>query len=189
MKPKKFALPALEMQRARVEEMALSAFIHAAKYELVDGDVRETKVGKCYPIPEQKVYAEEIVRFLNGELQEKPGHTWRAVWTNPKKSYYDRLSGLFRPWVPQSLELQYIDTDGDVQFVVDLCLDAATRNMDVFTLLENYSFTDVMQLCHGAYKEYYDLMAAAELRVGHMFSPKKGERDTAHEEFSVNNLI
>lgn len=183
---KRMAMPVMEMARARLAEAPLG--IHAVKWEWKDGDVHKVSVGKCYAIPEQEIYAEEVCRFLNRELQEQRGSTWRVVWTAPKKSYYDRLSGLFRAWVPQALEMQYIDQDGDVQFVIDITQETRAKQVDVFTLLDNYSLTDIAQLCQQAYKEYYDLIAAAEVRANQMFSPNRGEVASAPD-FDVNAVI
>jgi hypothetical protein len=186
MAKKQFQLPTLERGKARVSDLDIG--IHAVKWEWIDGGVRETKAGKCYPIPEQKVYAEELCGFLNRELKDERGDSWRVVWANPKKSYWDRLSGLFRPCVPQSLEVQYLDGDRDVQFVLDIS-EGAGRIVDIWMLLDNFSFTDVMQLCMGALKEYRELMYCAEVRYDQKYSPMRGEKDTAPEDFSVNQMI
>lgn len=186
MTVKHFTLPALERGKARVQE--IDPALQAVKWEWKDGAVVEKKIGRCFPIPEQKVYAEELCGFLNRELQEERGDSWRVVWTNPKKSYWDRLSGLFRPYVPMSLEVQYLDADQDVQFVVDIS-EGAGRIIDIWTLLENFSFTDVMELCMGALKEYRELMYCAEVRHDQKYSPMRGEKDTAPESFNVNNMI
>lgn len=142
--------------------------INAVKWEMKDGGIVRTASGKCFPIPEQEVYAEELVKFLNIQLKIDRGASWRVVWTQSRPKYYDRLSGLYRVAVPELIECQYLDKDGDVQFLVDM-------EEDVWTLLDNFSFTDVCNLCNNAYEQWRDLIDIVDPREPHMFSPTHGE--------------
>lgn len=81
-------------------------------YQMFDGDIRRWKVGKIFPMPEQDVLAEEFLRYLNAKVHMDG--SWRLVWKEPKRSYYDKLAGMFRAHVPQTLEFEYLDADGDV---------------------------------------------------------------------------
>lgn len=144
--------------------------INAVKWEIKDGAPVSTKSGKCFPLPEQELYAEQLVKFLNSEIAFNRG-SWRVVWTQPRMRYYDKLSGLFRVAVPELLECHYLDRDGDVQLVVDI-------EEDVWTLLDNFSFTSITELCESAYQQWRELINIVDPHLAQMYSPVNGQAET-----------
>jgi hypothetical protein len=143
--------------------------INAVKYEWIEGEVRKTATGRCYPLVEQDIYANTLCKFINDEMKLVKGSSWRIVLTNPYKSFYNRMTGMYQAAVPSMLECQYVDKDGDVPFVVEL-------EENVWDLLDNFSFTDVCALCEGAYKEWFDLMKVVDVRESQTYSPSRGEQ-------------
>lgn len=81
-------------------------------YEYKEGTFVRSKIGKIYPLPEQEVFAEELLRYLTAKISLDGG--WRVVWKEPKKSYWDKMGGLFRAYVPTVVEMEFLDKDGDV---------------------------------------------------------------------------
>ena len=143
--------------------------VNAVKYEWIEGEVRKNSAGRCYPLPEQEIYAQTLCKFINDEMKLVKGSSWRIVLTNPHKKFYNKMTGLYHPAVPSMLECQYLDKDGDVQFVVEL-------EENIWDLLDNFSFTDICELCEGAYKEWYDLQKVLEVRPDQTYSPARGEQ-------------
>lgn len=162
--------PELSLEDAEwINDPRLAQMVHAVKWEIKDGEPVKTKTGKCFPLPEQEIYAQNLVRFLNAEIAYNNG-SWRVVWTQPRPKYYDRLSGLYRVAVPELLECHYLDRDGDTQVVMDI-------EEDVWTLLENFSFTDMANLCDSAYEQAMEVHKVVGAKPEQMYSPVHGERE------------
>jgi hypothetical protein len=148
--------------------------IHAVKYDLIDGEVVETKAGRCYPLPEQKVYAESLVRFLNKEIAFNKGR-WRCVWTQPAQEYYNRMTGLIQVGVPEILECQYLDKDGDVITLVEI-------EENAWDLLDNFAFSDVAGMCNAAYEQAMDILKIVDPKIDQMYSPAHGQVESKPNE-------
>lgn len=165
----KMMLPEMVIDKVEYEEAV--ANIQAVKWEMIDGEVVEIPaVGKCYPLHEQRVYAEQLCKFLNLNIAFEKGSRWRVVWTQPRRSYWNKLSGLFHPWVPELMECQYVDRDGDVQCVVDF-------EENVWDLLDNFSFTDVADLCNSAFEALMDIERDVGVRTDQKYSPSHGQKE------------
>lgn len=94
--------------------------LHAVKYEFSDdGEIIETRVGRCYPTEVQKMVAESLLKLLMAQIAHDG--SWRLVWTEPSiKPAWDASMGIFRPRLPTVLQCQYLDRDGDVWTVVNI---------------------------------------------------------------------
>lgn len=162
---KRLLSPEMEMKTFRVGVPADP--LQAVKYEFIEGEVVKTKVGKCYPLVEQDMYADQLVRFLNKEIAFDKGR-WRCVWTQPRRSYWNRISGLFHAWVPTLLECQYVDKDGDIPCLVDM-------EENIWDLLEHFSFTHIAELCNQAYETYRDVEKVVDVKEAQKYSPVHGQ--------------
>lgn len=92
--------------------------LNAVKYEMVEGEIIKTKVGKCFPTDTQEVLAESLLQLLMAQIAHDG--SWRMVWRDPVKTTWDKFTGLFRPWKPTVLQCQFLDEDGDIWFVVNI---------------------------------------------------------------------
>lgn len=99
----------------------------ARKYEWKDGDIIHSQVGKVNPLPEQEVLAEEFCKLLNWKIAHDG--SWRVIWESPDKEYRDPIAHVWKPYVPQILQAQWLDKDGDVHVVNEY-------DDNVFVLLE-----------------------------------------------------
>jgi len=168
MRKKKMLAPELGITGIDLvkEGTGLRAFI----FRLIDGEVvgKGSPLGQCYPLVEQKIYGEQLCKFLNHDINFDKG-SWQVVFTRPKKSYHNKMTGLFHAWVPEIMECQFLDKDGDIQLVVEF-------EEDVWDLLDNFSFTEVSGLCTKAYEQYKEIEAAVDAKPHQKYSPANGDK-------------
>lgn len=170
MKKSKGRMLSPELGITNVELKDDSHPLAAVIFRYIDGDVisKRSGFGKCYPLVEQKLYAENLCRFLNKDIAFDKG-SWQCVWTQPCKSYYNRMSGIYQAYVPELLECQYLDKDGDIHVVVEF-------EENVWDLLDNFSFTEVSGLCTKAYEQYKEIEAAVDAKPHQKYSPANGDK-------------
>lgn len=144
--------------------------VNAVKWEDVDGNTVffPCPVGKCYPTEDQKLLAEILCQDLNEQL--RLGGAWRVVWSQPAKVSWDQLTKIHRAYMPKKLECQYMDNEGDVQFVV-----AFEQSMR--TLL-NWGYDNLLSNCDAAYNEWASIMQIVDVRESQKYRPLCGERPT-----------
>lgn len=134
-------------------------------YGYADDQVMTHQVGRCYPMPEQTVFAEAFVTSLNTQLN-KDGF-WVVILDTPKPSYFDRASRIFRTMVPMRWEAQWYDRDGDCQFVVD-------NEEDPLRWLD-FEWSELMKQCEDAHKEWLKIKDALDLSDHQTFKQAQGE--------------
>jgi len=130
-----------------------------------DDQVMTHHVGRCYPTPEQNVFAEAFVTSLNTQL-DKDGF-WLVILDMPEKSYFDRISRVFRVMVPHRWNAQWHDRDGDVQFVVDNEDDPA-RWLD-------FEWSELLAQCEEAHKRWREAIDNLDLSDRQTFKQAQGE--------------
>jgi len=101
--------------KKELRQAALSAC--AIKFFLVEGALQYERKGKCNPLPEQQVLAEMFLLCVE-RRRAWPG-SFRVVLHKVKEEFRDPISHLWKRYVPTLLEIQYLDQDGDVQFVTE----------------------------------------------------------------------
>lgn len=72
--------------------------------------------------------------------------------------------------MPTVIELQFLDTDDDPQFVVSL--------EKKLTHLLDWGFTAAIELCEAAWTEYLAMMKAIDIKPEQMIKSAKGEKAT-----------
>lgn len=147
---------------------------NAVKYEFVDGVVHlfPCLKGKCFPTEQQKIFAEFVCLELNQQLHHDG--SWRVVLSEPVRSSYDHMTGLYRSYVPTKLECQFLDAEGDPQFVVGF-------EQNIKFLIE-WGLHIVLQHCECGYNEWESMMEAISINEAQKYRPHLGEKPTSVEE-------
>lgn len=134
--------------------------------------------GKCFPLDQQKIYAEFLLTELMTHLHHD--HKWRVVLADPVKQKYDRDSGLFRSYVPTKIECQFVDHDEDAQFVV-------TLEQSIDKIITEWGLNPVLDQCERAYEMWADMMKVVDVREDQMYRAAKGETpDNVAEQWAVD---
>lgn len=156
----------------RFREEQLAGQVNAQKWEYAgSGRSMTFKTGIINPTPAQCAFAEDVCRFLNREL----GYNgrWRTVWTQPARQWQDWVTGLTLFWVPELFEAQYLDMDGNPQFVWE-------AEEDIYTLLE-WGIHSVAEQAHAAFKEYEELIKLTDVKPHQRVNLAKGETISNYE--------
>lgn len=141
--------------------------LNSVKYEWVEGrPITTPSTGKCFPTEEQHIFA----RMLLADLMEDFHHdgSWRIVWRDPVRSKWEAVSRMYRAYLPTTIEMQYLDKDGDVQFVV-----ASDDSLDS---LLNMGFYDIKENLMQAFAHWQGMRKALDLANAPTISLAKGEK-------------
>lgn len=153
--------------------------LNACKYEVIDGNpvFFPCLSGKCFPLDQQKWYCEFLCMSLNEHLHFDG--SWRVVLRDPVRQKYDPDAGLFRVYVPTKIECQFLDGDGDVQFVV-----AMEHRIES---LIKWGLNHTIDMCAAAYKRWRDMMSAVDVREDQMIKAAKGQKSSDPQLQSVQD--
>lgn len=133
------------------------------------GDIKEEQVGICNPLPEQDSFAKDFCNMLNWQIAFDG--VWRIVLCHTQKEFYDPLSKLFKRYVPQVIEAQWLDSDGDVHVVVEM-------DDDIWTVL-NTGVTAWVSQCEQAYQQYKAFYKEIAIRPDQTFKKALGEKSVS----------
>lgn len=133
--------------------------------------------GKCYPTEEQKHFSE----FLCYELNEQIPHDgrWRVVMRSPVKHKWDDVSRAFRAYMPTVIEMQYLDADGDPQFVTSL--------EEKLSKILDWGFITLLELAEAGYTEYKAMMQAMNISPEQTIKAAQGQKATNElEQYAID---
>lgn len=142
---------------------------YAKKYFLVDGELKSQVKGICNHLPEQEVLAEELLKLLHRRRTTWQGGSFRVVLAKVEKDYRDKFDAVWKRYVPTCFELQFLDKDGDVQFVIEY-------PEDTFTIIEQIGVSRMGDEAEEAFDRWKSIYGALEINPTQTYKAAMGEK-------------
>ena len=141
---------------------------YAKQLFLVDGELKAKTRGICNALPEQEVLAEELLKLLGRRRTVWEGGSFRVVLTKVKKEYRDKFDNVWKRYIPELFELQFLDRDGDIQFVIEYPDDA-------FTLIDHKGVSTMGDEAEEAFDRWKSFKGIIDIRPEQTFKQAQGE--------------
>ena len=156
---------------------ALNAQNAAVVFMMVDGEVHEKKYGIINVTGAQKVFAEQLVKFLNIEVAH--GGEWRVVWEKPVR--WSEHRGIVKAWIPSMMTYQWRDADGDIKTVLE-------SGDTVYEMLE-IGMTHYATMAEEAWQKTKEFYGLVDVKPSQTFKKAKGQAPiTQHPEAPASEV-
>jgi hypothetical protein len=159
----------LSKQQKKALQLAARVSLYAKKFFMVDGDVKSEVIGICNPIPEQWVMAEEVLRLLHSRRKEWDGGTFRVVLHRVKPEVRDPVNGIWNRYVPTLMEVQFLDRDGDIQFLIEYPDDPVT-------IMDNIGCSRIGDEAEEAYNHWKKFHGTVDIKPEQTYKAAQGEK-------------